>query len=524
MAQIYGGRWRIVDGPELGHGGQSRVFRVTDTSDEYQGEFALKRVMNPERHDRFRREIDAVKRLKHPNIIKLIDHSALDDTGDAPDKQFLVMPIAGNGDLTKRVTLYKDSIDSVLVVAKQLADALRMAHGAGVIHRDVKPENILFAGVDHEPWLTDFGICLLREGPRITESPEVVGPWAFMAPELEGGGQLEVTPAADVYSLGKVVYYMVTGGTVLPRERLHEEKYRQVFAKGERYGLLELLLRRMICVVEQRIQSMEEVIKELEKIEAWEHSARLLPISDEALAGIEQLKRRSLEAGRINAENEQARHQEKQTLGSVQASMTGWLTAELNRLAPMVSSNSIKCEVREAGMPQGHQLMAQTGHNSAYGALNGIELVLVDSNDAQGRVHGLTFFLCRHNKMMVTVRAGPVPPPTIEPARDLKLALLPFYRQTQQHHHPTACSAMGYLSARSTVGTVRGIVTMPRGQRGRPQVQPHRVDLISNSFDPAVSLHADFRASQWPRNVDQIQTLVKSAIDTFVTYITASQR
>lgn len=138
MAQAYGGRWQIIGGPELGHGGQSRVFRVKDTSAQCQGEFALKRVLNPHRHDRFWREIDAVKRLDHPNIIKLVDHSALDDMGGAPDRQFLVMPIAENGDLSKRVALYKDNnIDSVLLVAKRLADALRAAHGAAVIHRDV---------------------------------------------------------------------------------------------------------------------------------------------------------------------------------------------------------------------------------------------------------------------------------------------------------------------------------------------------------------------------------------------------
>ena len=367
-------------------------YRVKDTSAQYQGEFALKRVLNPHRHDRFRREIDAVKRLDHPNIIKLVDHSALDDMGGAPDRQFLVMPIAENGDLSKRVALYKDNIDSVLLVAKRLADALRAAHGAAVIHRDVKPENVLFAGIDHEPWLTDFGICLLREAPRITETPEVVGPWAFMAPELEGGGQLDVTPAVDVYSLGKVIYYMVTGGIVLPRERLHEGKYRLVFAKGERYGLLELLLRRMICVVDQRIQTMDEVIKEIDKIEAWEHSARLLQISEDALANIEQLKHRSLEMGRIQSENKQARQQEQQTLGAVQASVIGWLTAELNKLAVMMSSDTIKCTVREASMPQRQKLVVQTGQNSAYGALNGVELVLVDSNDAFGREHGLSFF------------------------------------------------------------------------------------------------------------------------------------
>jgi serine/threonine protein kinase len=91
--------------------------------------------------------------------------------------------------------------------------------------------------------LSDFGICLIREAPRITETTEVVGPRAFMAPELEDGSRLDVTPAADVYSLGKVIYYMLSGGMTLPRERLNEQQFRRIFDKGERYRLLELLLK-----------------------------------------------------------------------------------------------------------------------------------------------------------------------------------------------------------------------------------------------------------------------------------------
>jgi serine/threonine protein kinase len=196
VARLYGGRWQIIDGPELGHGGQGTVFRVKDITGEHQSEFALKRVPNATRHDRFRREIDAIKRLTdpatqraHPNIISLIDHSALDDAGDS-EKQFLVMPIARGGDLSEpgRLNLYTDSIDAVLLVAKQIASALQAAHAANIIHRDVKPKNILFTGNGHETWLSDFGICLIREAPRITETTEVVGPRAFMAPELEDGG------------------------------------------------------------------------------------------------------------------------------------------------------------------------------------------------------------------------------------------------------------------------------------------------------------------------------------------------
>jgi serine/threonine protein kinase len=211
MAKIYGERWQITDSPVLGEGGQSHVFPCVDLHGEYKGEFALKRIKNPNRTDRFKNEIEAIKRLNNSNVIKLIDHSAL-DSPTIEAKQFLVTPIARGGDLSKqdRVSLYKGSVDAVLQVAIQMASGLEAAHDAGIIHRDIKPENILFIGAGHDLWISDFGICLICARGRLTPADEVVGPRAFMAPELEDGGQLDVSPAADVYSLGKVIYYMIS--------------------------------------------------------------------------------------------------------------------------------------------------------------------------------------------------------------------------------------------------------------------------------------------------------------------------
>ncbi len=115
MAKKYGGRWEIIDGPRLGDGGQGTVFRVRDITGQLDGEFALKRVLDISRRDRFRRQVEAIKRLTdpethqaHPNVISLIDHSALDEDQDT-EKQFLVMPIAEGGDLSApgRLSLYK---------------------------------------------------------------------------------------------------------------------------------------------------------------------------------------------------------------------------------------------------------------------------------------------------------------------------------------------------------------------------------------------------------------------------------
>jgi serine/threonine protein kinase len=212
MAKKFGDRWEIIEQLPV-RSGQADIFLVRDLRRVYPEPCVLKRIRNPKRIERFRAEVEAGTRLKHENIMPILDHSDLDQV-DGEEPMYIVMPYAGVGSLEKRAKMYADSLDSTVKVAMALAKALAHAHAStpSVIHRDFKPPNILFMAEDQNPLLADFGVCLIADRPRATEQGEVVGPWAFMAPESEGGGQLDVAAAADLYSLGKVIYFMISGG------------------------------------------------------------------------------------------------------------------------------------------------------------------------------------------------------------------------------------------------------------------------------------------------------------------------
>ncbi|HEX4006892.1 MAG TPA: protein kinase [Acidobacteriaceae bacterium] len=266
MAKIFGERWHVVSARPLAKGPQAEVFRVIDTRGAFEGEYALKHILHPLQHDRFRREIEAVTALRHPNVIGLVDDSAFRNPAGDPEKHFLVMPIADGGELGSkgRIDRYKQCIDVVLQVGRQAASALIAAHDEGILHRDLKPSNILFMGLGHEVWLSDFGISLIREAAL--PDPANAAARAFMAPELENGAQLDVAPAADVFSLGKVLYFMYSGGMIPPGERLADPASNGLFQKGKRPGLLENLLRTMVCPLEDRVKTMPEVLMQLEAI------------------------------------------------------------------------------------------------------------------------------------------------------------------------------------------------------------------------------------------------------------------
>ena len=200
------GHYRII--ALLGRGGMADVYRAED--ERLGREVALKAVppefaRDPERVERFEREVRAAARLTHPNIVTVYEF------GQGAGQHFYTMALMPGGDLKARIRAHPDGmpLEEARAVAAAMARALDYAHRQGFVHRDVKPENILF-GEDGAPQLTDFGIArAMSSGTRMTATGMSIGSPHYMSPE-QARGQV-VDGRSDLYSLGVVLYEMLTG-------------------------------------------------------------------------------------------------------------------------------------------------------------------------------------------------------------------------------------------------------------------------------------------------------------------------
>ncbi|MBO9101110.1 MULTISPECIES: serine/threonine protein kinase [unclassified Rhizobium] len=504
MAKTYGGRWRI-DSP-VSSGGQAEVFLASDMAAEFSEKLVLKRVKNPKRHDRFRNEVEAVKRLNHPNIIKLIDHSALSSENTASEKQFIIMPYAESGDLSKRVDLYKGNLDSVLQVARSIAVGLAAAHEAGVIHRDIKPQNILFPTLSHDIWIADFGICLLSDVDRSTLDGEVVGPVQFMAPELEGGGHLDVTAAADVYSLGKVIYFMFTGGTILPRERLHEPGFSSVFAEGERLGLLQHLLARMMCPLDRRLKSMREVISEIDRIQDWERSATSLPISPGSLSKIAKMKQEALAVQQQSDANLDTRQRRSVALARTVEGTKLWFLAELEKVAVLLRDD----EIITAGVRTVEGQANGSPSLNRFRPVQATELWLQNRSESSRREHVLRFSIGPTGgtvSVFSEMVGGSTPSmraPRPEP-ENTDLLLMPSYGRKPISSTKDFDWQVFRMDGELHTMEQRPV---PNGPRSIPR---HR--------EPVSIMALQFSTSDWPKAAGDYPKILEATIDTFMTAI-----
>jgi len=192
----------------LGSGGMGRVYRVEHLSLGRQ--FALKvlhgRMLEDDGAAQFLREARAAARVKHPNIVDVVDFGYLDD-----GRPYLVMELLGGRCVSQRLGQAM-SPRLAVSIARQIAAGLAAAHAAGVIHADVTASNI-FVGDDGHAKLVDFGLALLRDDPRWRDGDTVTdyifGTPSYIAPEQIRGHR--ATERSDQYSLGIVLFEMLTG-------------------------------------------------------------------------------------------------------------------------------------------------------------------------------------------------------------------------------------------------------------------------------------------------------------------------
>lgn len=206
QGDVFANRYRIVR--ELGRGGMGVVYQALD--ENLGRDVALKVMVLSARHDpaaagRFRREAQVLAALHHPGVVTVHDY------GESDGQLFLVMRLVNGIDLAQRLRDSRRLTPTLTVaLAEEVAEALDALHENRLVHRDVKPSNILLEGNGQHPVLCDFGLAKPVDASLgLTTAGTTVGTVQYMAPEQLGGDQ--GTSASDVYAFGCVLFHCLTG-------------------------------------------------------------------------------------------------------------------------------------------------------------------------------------------------------------------------------------------------------------------------------------------------------------------------
>ncbi len=205
--EVLGDRYLLRS--RIGSGGMATIYRARDLQiDRVVAVKVLREAYstNPKFVTRFQREARAASALQHPNIVQVYDY------GQTDGNYYIVMELVEGTDLRSYLSSHDVlDVDRAIIIAHDIALGLGAAHRRGIVHRDVKPQNVLI-GIDGSIKLTDFGIVSLYKNAhaeRLTTSGMTLGTVQYFAPE-QAQGEI-VSPAADVYALGIVMYEMLTG-------------------------------------------------------------------------------------------------------------------------------------------------------------------------------------------------------------------------------------------------------------------------------------------------------------------------
>lgn len=241
----------------------------------------------PELVERFRREGEMLVRLNHPNIVKILA------TVEEEQHHYIIMEYVGGGSLADLIQREHDiPIERVLTVGMELADALSRAHHLDILHRDIKPGNVLIAE-DGTPRLTDFGLARLSGAEALTTSGSILGTFPYLSPEASTNQKLD--QRSDIWSFGILLYEMLTGEVPFrgetPFEIIWSIKNQslpdpRLLREGIPDALIELIKKMLMKDREARIPSARLVGGDLEMIQKRIrkfHTAPLVRVGPQAV-------------------------------------------------------------------------------------------------------------------------------------------------------------------------------------------------------------------------------------------------
>ena len=274
---MFGSRYQII--AKLGEGGMGSVFKARDL--ELDEVVALKMIRpelltNPDIVKRFKRELQLARGINHDNVIRIHDLGEIDGI-----KYISMKYVEGETlDLFLR-RLGRLSMDQVLAIARQICQALRAAHAQGIVHRDLKAQNVMIDGRGRAV-VIDFGIARSLESASTTRTGILLGTPDYISPEQIYGG--EATPRTDIYSLGVLLYQMATGSLPFrgetPVVKLQQHLSAEPAPPSRSNPALPRALDKLIlkCLSkkpEKRYASIDDILRELERIDLSSATRRM---------------------------------------------------------------------------------------------------------------------------------------------------------------------------------------------------------------------------------------------------------
>jgi serine/threonine protein kinase len=255
---------------KLGEGGMGVVYKAKDTRLEriVAIKFLPRHIAtNAEERERFKIEAKAAAALNHPNIATIHAIEEVDE------ELFIVMEYIEGQELSKKVNSEQLSVNSIINIVTQIADGLQAAHEKGIIHRDIKPGNVMLTGKNLVK-IMDFGLARMAGRTRLTKTGTTLGTVAYMSPEQAQG--INADHRTDIWSLGVVLYEMITGHLPFEGEYeaallysiVHKEPQPLALHRKDAPEILQRIVNRALSKnAQDRYQAVSDLLAELQNVE-----------------------------------------------------------------------------------------------------------------------------------------------------------------------------------------------------------------------------------------------------------------